>query len=171
MFLNLYRLPIFYGTQAKFLSWTLRAFHMLALNYLFRLISTTCSNSNNPSTPQEPTICWSCHSFTILTPTFLLTKLKGMGNHQLSFVHTLGSPDPLSRYHSHQAEGMLWWPGRVLQSQRPPVQYPSQGHLLLRARSWVSPWDLSLANGSHFTKVMPYPWRHPTSTDWSLRGA
>ena len=51
-----------------------RAFHMLTLNYLFRLIATTCSNSNNPSAPQEPTICGSCHFFTILTPTFLLTK-------------------------------------------------------------------------------------------------
>lgn len=51
-----------------------RAFHMLTLSYLFRLIATTCSNSNNPSAPQEPTIYWSCHFFTILTPTFLLTK-------------------------------------------------------------------------------------------------
>lgn len=51
-----------------------RAFHMLILIYLLRLISTTCSNSNNPSAPREPTSCWSCHFFTILIPTFLLTK-------------------------------------------------------------------------------------------------
>ena len=101
-----------------------RGFHMLTLNYLFRLISTTCSNSNNPSAPQEPILCWCCHFLTILTPTFLLTKAWATVKSSPS-VHTLSSPDPLSSHRTQRAERMPWRRGRV--SSEGPSTVPKSG--------------------------------------------
>lgn len=150
--------------QVKCLSEMHRAFHMLTLNYLFRLISTTCSNSNNPSAPQEPTTLLVLPLFHYPHPSFSLDQ--GMGNHQEFSLcaHPQFSWSSLkSPYSQSRGDDVAAWESQFW---RPPVQHPSLGvwgDLLLRAHRWVSLWALSSANGNHFSKARPHPWDSPHS--------
>ena len=143
-----------------------RAFHMLTLIYLLRLISTTCSNSNNPSAPQEPTICWSCHFFTILTPTFLLTKawatIRVLSLCTSSVLLILSQVITLTEQRGccgGLEESILRAPSTIL---KPAGEggFAAEGSQMSLSLSTV------LSQWSHFTKARPHPLRQPTS--WSV---